>query len=540
MNRKLIKTSFLAAILSVFYACSPDEQVTPPVENISQSENSVTCDEITFEHAVTRNSDGFVTNIASAGGATIGVQGFRRNPDGTTYGTTSYANLFNTTGTDRGGSDDDDLMKAETGKVLMVNHSNNSSVPDDFAFGSKLVVDFSSLGSVTLNSLTYLDNEEAGTVIKLYNAANTQIGSIPVPVMGDGSVQTVNLGNTAGVVRMEVTMGSRNTGSGAIDNIKFCAQVQPPCDIITFEQASTRTANFITSVKSVNGATIGVQGFRRNSDGTTYGTTNYANLFNTTGTTPVSGSDDTDLMMAETGNVLMVNHTANHLIPDDFAHGSKLVIDFSSLGTVTLNSLTYLDNEEAGTKINLYTLGGIFLKTIWVTATGDGSVQTVNLGNTIGVVKMEVIMGSNRTGSGAIDNIVFCPEPPKTGCTRTQGYWKNHSKYDPKRYDATWAKGGEDTKFFKSSFTYYSILSVEPKGNAYYILAHQYVATTLNLKVASAPAPVLSAHVQATIFFNTYTPAQIAGNKALHTLATQLAGILDAYNNGITGPGHCK
>ncbi|MDB5264361.1 MAG: hypothetical protein JWQ14_3644 [Adhaeribacter sp.] len=68
------------------------------------------------------------------------------------------------------------------------------------------------------------------------------------------------------------------------------------------------------------------------------------------------------------------------------------------------------------------------------------------------------------------------------------------------------------------------------------ILAHQYVATTLNLKVASAPA---AAYTQATIFFNTYTPAQVAANKSLHTLATQLAGVLDAYNNGKTGPAHC-
>ncbi|GEO05121.1 hypothetical protein AAE02nite_27850 [Adhaeribacter aerolatus] len=541
MYKKLFKTSLMAAALSVIYACSPDEQVAPKIDSINKSEDVVACDMITFENATTRNASGFITNVASTGGQTIGVQGFRRTSGGPSYGTTNYANLFNTTGTNPGGSDDTDLMMAETGKVLIVNGTDNSGTPDDFANGSKLMLDFSSMGSVTLNSLTYLDNEETGTTIRLYNAANMVVNTIPVPAMGDGSVQTVNLGNTAGVVRMEVILGSGNTGSGAIDNIQFCPQVQPPCDIITFEQAVSRNASgFVTSVKSLYNANIGIQGFRRINGGSTYTTTSYANLFNTTGTNP-GGSDDTDLMMAETGNVLIVNEVKNPdnaSIPDDFARGSKLVVDFSSLGTVRLSSLTYLDNEEAGTKIYLYGVGGVLLNTISVPAAGDGSVQTVNLGNTAGVVRMEVVLGSGATGSGAIDNIVFCPEPPKTGCTRTQGYWKNHAS-DSKHYDATWAKVGESTAFFKSGATYRSILDIQPRGNAYYILAHQYVATTLNLKVASAPAAVLAAYTQATTFFNAYTPAQVAANKALETQATQLAGILDAYNNGVTGPGHC-
>jgi len=524
----------------LLYACSPDEQVAPTIATESKSDAVVTCDVITFEHAVTRSA-GFVTNVASAGGQTIGVQGFRRIGGGSSYTATNYANLFNTTGTNPGGSDDTDLMMAETGKVLIVNeikNPDNGSVPDDFANGSKLVLDFTSMGSVTLNSLTYLDNEEANTVINMYKANGT-FTSVAVPVMGDGSVQTVNLGNTVGVVRMEVILGSGSNGSGAIDNIHFCPQVQPPCDIITFEQAVTRDASgFVTSVKSLYNANIGVQGFRRNANGT-YTTANYANLFNTTGTNP-GGSDDTDLMMAETGKVLIVNEIKNPdngSVPDDFARGAKLVVDFSSLGTVTLNSLTYLDNEEQNTTIYLYGIGNILRNTISVPNKGDGSVQTVNLGNTTGVVRMEVVLGTGATGSGAIDNIVFCPEPPKKGCVRTQGYWKNHAS-NSKHYDKTWGQL-EGTKFFKTSYTYHSILNVPPKGNAYYILAHQYVATTLNLKVASAPASVLTAYAQATDFFKKYSPDDVAKNKALHTQATQLAGILDAYNNGKLGPAHC-
>jgi hypothetical protein len=43
--------------------------------------------------------------------------------------------------------------------------------------------------------------------------------------------------------------------------------------------------------------------------------------------------------------------------------------------------------------------------------------------------------------------------------------------------------------------------------------------------------------------FGTYTPAQIAalrGNSPIRAQFTSLAGILDGYNNGLTGPGHCS
>jgi len=67
------------------------------------------------------------------------------------------------------------------------------------------------------------------------------------------------------------------------------------------------------------------------------------------------------------------------------------------------------------------------------------------------------------------------------GCTLTWGYWKTHSKYGPAPHDETWDCIGEDTPFFGSGYSYYGILQVPPKGgNAYIILAHQYIAAVLN------------------------------------------------------------
>lgn len=133
------------------------------------------------------------------------------------------------------------------------------------------------------------------------------------------------------------------------------------------------------------------------------------------------------------------------------------------------------------------------------------------------------------------------------GCTLTPGYWKTHSRRGPAPYDNTWAQLGpaqEATPFFQSGKTWYQALWTAPAGNAYYILAHAYIATSLNiLNGASLPPEVLSAWNEATTLFQAWTPAQIAaqkGNQQPRKRFLELAGLLDMYNNGLIGPGHCS
>jgi hypothetical protein len=308
--------------------------------------------------------------------------------------------------------------------------------------------------------------------------------------------------------------------------------IPPGCDQLTFDNNVVRdAAGFVTSATSAGGATIGVLGIANNS------TANRANLFNTN-EDPVSGSNDTDLANKERGNVLIMNGTSTAGVPDDYTAGGTITLDFSSLGSVTLNSVQVFDNEETGTQIKLYDAAYNLITTIDVPQGTDAGIQTINLGNTEGVVYMEFI----TNGSGAIDDIVFCPEPPKTGCTRTFGYWKTHSKAGPAPYDATWQSIGpleEQTIFFLSGKTYLAVLQTPVEGNGYYSLAHQYIATKLNLESASAPEEVEEAFEAATALFNTYTPAQVAADKTLNAQFKALVGILDAYNNGLTGPNHC-
>jgi len=157
--------------------------------------------------------------------------------------------------------------------------------------------------------------------------------------------------------------------------------------------------------------------------------------------------------------------------------------------------------------------------------------------------------GTTDEDDETVNAVVECA----VGCTLTQGYWKTHSHHGPAPEDDAWfnlgdvdgdgTSEGADENFFKSGKTYYQILWTAPAGNAYYILAHQYIAAELNFLNGADPTAAQAAFDAATTLFNTYTPAQIGalkGNNATRKLFLSLATTLDKYNNGLIGPGHCS
>lgn len=132
------------------------------------------------------------------------------------------------------------------------------------------------------------------------------------------------------------------------------------------------------------------------------------------------------------------------------------------------------------------------------------------------------------------------------GCTLTQGYWKTHSEFGPASHDSTWSllhPEGASKTFFLSGMSYHKVMWTPPAGNAYYNLAHQYIAAEMNtLNDADMPVAVQTAFDSATTLFNTYTPAQVKALKANSPIRKQfieLAGILGAYNEGMKGVPHC-
>lgn len=150
---------------------------------------------------------------------------------------------------------------------------------------------------------------------------------------------------------------------------------------------------------------------------------------------------------------------------------------------------------------------------------------------------------NGTTGSGTWT--VTVDVPCSGGCTLTPGYWKTHSRRGPAPYDDTWALLGpseEGTPFFLSGQSYYGVLWTPPRGNAYYILARAYIAAELNqLNGASIPPDVEEAFDDAAALFAAATPDEVGDMKGKkRAIVLGWAYILDEYNNGFSGPGHCS
>ena len=135
--------------------------------------------------------------------------------------------------------------------------------------------------------------------------------------------------------------------------------------------------------------------------------------------------------------------------------------------------------------------------------------------------------------------------PPEEGCTLTPGYWKTHADPSKKQFDDTWlAVGGPDAPFFTSGQTYIQVLNQDKSdGNAYYILAFQWIAAELNQEAgASISGAAAAAFADGEALLSSHTPSEIgalSGDDPLRQQFISAAATLDDYNNGVIGPGHC-
>lgn len=145
---------------------------------------------------------------------------------------------------------------------------------------------------------------------------------------------------------------------------------------------------------------------------------------------------------------------------------------------------------------------------------------------------------TNDTGDTGWSEWTVDISVPCGGCSLTPGYWKTHSSFGPAPYDSTWALIGENTAFYLSGKSWYQVLWTAPQGNAYYILAHAYIAARLN-QLNGADVSVISTQLTAaTLFFENTTPTTPL-SKSARAQVLAWATALDNYNNGLTGPGHC-
>ena len=160
-----------------------------------------------------------------------------------------------------------------------------------------------------------------------------------------------------------------------------------------------------------------------------------------------------------------------------------------------------------------------------------------------------------------------------SGCTYTEGYWKTHSKYGPtpeEKWDEGWYTpfgpypypdvgevvsdthklyiNGPDTLLFDSGFTWQEVFrSPDKAGNAWYILAHQWMGAYLNYYngAGAGGVDVVQWLADSATLLDAYDDGGI-GNPLIpkdspdRNKAIELADWLEKYNNGYWGPGYCS
>ena len=133
------------------------------------------------------------------------------------------------------------------------------------------------------------------------------------------------------------------------------------------------------------------------------------------------------------------------------------------------------------------------------------------------------LSGLVRSGSAAMQ---------QENCTLTQGFWKNHEEVWPVE---ELILGG--VTYTKAELLV--ILRTSPKGDATYILIHQLIAAKLNVAAGADPAAIETTLVEADAWLVANPLGSDPGNPERGE-GIALAALLDDYNNGVTGPGHCQ
>jgi hypothetical protein len=121
--------------------------------------------------------------------------------------------------------------------------------------------------------------------------------------------------------------------------------------------------------------------------------------------------------------------------------------------------------------------------------------------------------------------------PSGGGCTLTQGYWKQH----PQNWPVDEITIGGVT-YSKSQAL--EIFKTPTRGDATYILAVQLIAAKLNI-LNGADGSAVTSTISAADAWLVSNPLGSHPTGPARQVGINLAGILDNYNTGLIGPGHC-
>jgi len=122
------------------------------------------------------------------------------------------------------------------------------------------------------------------------------------------------------------------------------------------------------------------------------------------------------------------------------------------------------------------------------------------------------------------------------GCTRTQGFWKNHEE--------DWA--GQSLMLGTRNYTQAELLSIfdtPVRGNGLISLSHQLIAAKLNAPPGTIlPVSVATAMAAADAMIGGLVVPSVGGGSLSTDSTSSLTSTLDQFNNGNTpgGPPHCN
>ena len=214
--------------------------------------------------------------------------------------------------------------------------------------------------------------------------------------------------------------------------------------------------------------------------------------------------------------------------------------------TSGVNSVT-VDHVNAGTGLQSFTVVGVPTNaTVNIPPFTPGTFAPVTATFTaINNAPVEFMLRAASTFHAANILVRCVPVPPPpppppaiTGCTLTQGYWKNHEE----EWSGPLTLGTGPL----SSYTEVQLLSIfrQPvRGNGLISLAHQLIAAKLNIAAgASVPTNVRNAINAADALIGGNLVGGSGGGYLSPDLTSMLTAILDQYNNGNArgGPQHCN
>ena len=159
-----------------------------------------------------------------------------------------------------------------------------------------------------------------------------------------------------------------------------------------------------------------------------------------------------------------------------------------------------------------------------------GTVNELEYGQTYHFVAF-ANAANNQPGS-SFSSTVTGSTTTNTNCTYTQGYWKNH----PTLWPVTSLMLGSVNY---TSAELLSILNQPVSGNGLISLAHQLIAAKLNIANGADPTAASATIAAADAQIGSLVVPPVGAGFLDPSSTSEKTQILDDYNNGIIGPGHC-